>query len=57
MTERVDAVALRRIVLVDLLEEVAAAVCRPSPSPTSEAPYGTGDAATTVISVLEDHTA
>ncbi|MCL1869578.1 MAG: UDP-N-acetylglucosamine 2-epimerase (non-hydrolyzing) [Promicromonosporaceae bacterium] len=51
-TEWVETVALGWNVLAQTADEIRAAVTRPAPVPTDEAPYGDGDAASRVISVL-----
>ncbi|MGO1316077.1 MAG: non-hydrolyzing UDP-N-acetylglucosamine 2-epimerase [Cellulomonadaceae bacterium] len=53
-TEWVETVELGWNVLVEPGEELAAAVLRPSPAPTQEAPYGDGHAADRVLGELID---
>ncbi|WP_460779926.1 non-hydrolyzing UDP-N-acetylglucosamine 2-epimerase [Microbacterium shaanxiense] len=51
-TEWVETIDLGWNVLANTAEEIAAAVSRPRPSPTTESPYGHGHAAEKVIEVL-----
>lgn len=51
-TEWVETVDLGWNVLANSSEEIAAALTRPAPEPTDEAPYGDGHAAERVIEVL-----